>query len=138
MDYDAGLEGTGAVEYLANQGKTVHWATPVFFNGQDNEVATVLLPIYGRLGTKKVIAHPMSVMVKFDNGQATLLNPYFNRTEILSGIEAVIVTGLRAADNALYAALKGKVKNLHLIGDAAAPRDTAAALADALSLSSNL
>jgi len=63
MDYDAGLEGTGAVEYLASQGKTVHWVTAVFFNGQDNEVSTVLLPIYGRLGTKKVITHPMSVMV---------------------------------------------------------------------------
>ena len=138
MDFDAGLEGTGAVEYLANQGKTVHWATPVFFNGQDNEVSTVLLPIYGHLGTKKVITHPMSVMVKFDNGQATLLNPYFNRTEILSGLEAVVVTGLKAANNALYAALKDKVENLHLIGDAAAPRDTAAALADALSLSASL
>ncbi|HPU92964.1 MAG TPA: FAD-dependent oxidoreductase [Candidatus Saccharicenans sp.] len=138
MDYDAGLEGTGAVEYLASQGKTVHWVTAVFFNGQDNEVSTVLLPIYGRLGTKKVITHPMSVMVKFDNGQATLLNPYFNRTEILSGIEAVVVTGLKAANNALYAALKDKVANLHLIGDAAAPRDTAAALADALTLSAYL
>jgi len=80
----------------------------------------------------------MLVMVKFDNGQATLLNPYFNRTETLSGIEAVVVTGLKAANNALYAGLKGKVENLFLIGDAAAPRDTAAALADALSLSSNL
>jgi len=138
MDYDAGLEGTGAVEYLASLGKTVHWVTAVFFNGQDNEVSTVLLPVYGRLGTKKVITHPMLVMVKFDNGQATLLNPYFNRTETLSGIEAVVVTGLKAANNALYAGLRGKVDNLFLIGDAAAPRDTAAALADALSLSSNL
>ena len=138
MDYDAGLEGTGAVEYLANQGKTVHWATPVFFNGQDNEVSTVLLPIYRRLGTREVIIHPMSVMVKFDNGQATLLNPYFNRIETLSGIETVVVTGIKVANNALYARLKGKVENLFLIGDAAAPRDTAAALADALSLSANL
>jgi len=137
MDYDAGLEGTGAVEYLASQGKTVHWVTAVFFNGQDNEVSTVLLPIYGRLGTKKVITNPMLVKVKFDNGQATRLNPYFNRPETLSGIEAVVVTGLKAANSTLYAALKGKVKNLFLIGDAAAPRDTAAALADALSLSVN-
>ncbi len=138
MDFDANIEGTGAVEYLANQGKTVHWATPVFFNGQDNEVSTVLLPIYNRLGKKKVILHPMSVMINFENGRATLLNPYFNTTSTIEGIEAIVMAGMKVANNSLYNQLRNKLQNVYVIGDAAAPRNTGAALADAMSLSVHL
>ncbi len=138
MDFDANIEGTGAVEHLANQGKTVHWASPVFFNGQDNEVSTVLLPIYRRLGTKKVILHPMSVMINFENGRATLLNPYFNTTTTIEGIEAIVMTGMKVANNSLYNQLRNKLQNVYVIGDAAAPRNTGAALADAMSLSVHL
>ena len=137
MDFDANIEGTGAVEHLANQGKTVHWVTPVFFNGQDNEVSTVLLPIYRRLGEKKVILHPMSVMINFDNGKATLLNPFFNTTETLEGIDAIVMAGTKAANNSLYNEIRSSLQNVYVIGDAAAPRNTGAAIADAMSLSVN-
>lgn len=135
MDFDANIEETGAAEHLADLGKTVHWASPVFFNGQDNEVSTVLLPAYQRLGSKNVVFHPMSVMINFENGNATLLNHYLNRTEVVEGIDAIVLTGMKAANNALYEGLKDKVKNLYVIGDATAPHDTAAALTDAMSLS---
>jgi 2,4-dienoyl-CoA reductase-like NADH-dependent reductase (Old Yellow Enzyme family) len=137
MDFDANIEGTGAVEHLANQGKTVHWVSPVFFNGQDNEVATVLLPIYRRLGEKKVILHPMSVMINFANGQATLLNPFFNTTDTVNGVDAIVMAGTKAANNSLYHELRSNLQNVYVIGDAAAPRNTGAALADAMSLSVN-
>ena len=137
MDFDANIEGTGVVEHLANLGKTVHWVSPTFFNGQDNEVATVLLPIYRRLGTKKVMMHPMSVMIQFENGKATLLNPYTNTISSVDGIDAIVMAGTKAANNSLYKELNSQLQNVYVIGDAAAPRNTGAALADAMSVSMN-
>ena len=137
MDFDANIEGTGAVEHLANLGKTVHWVSPTFFNGQDNEVSTVLLPIYRRLGTKKVMMHPMSVMIQFENGKATLLNPYTNTISSVDGIDAIVMAGTKAANNSLYKELNSQLQNVYVIGDAAAPRNTGAALADAMSVSMN-
>lgn len=137
MDYDANIEGIGVVEHLANNLKTVFWVSPVFFNGQNNEVATILLPTLQRIGDKKVYLHPMSVLTNFKDGKATLFNPYLNRTEEINEIDSVVVTGLKTANNQLYYNLKNKINNVFIIGDAAAPRETADAISDAMSISVN-
>ena len=133
MDNDATTEGAGVVELLLNKGKTVHWVTPVFFNGQDIN-AVVLLPYYERIGKKNIILHPMKLLLKSENKSATLFNPYFGTTTKVSGIDSVVVTGVKIPNNALYNSLKGRVPQVYIIGDAAAPRDIAAALTDAIGL----
>jgi hypothetical protein len=47
----------------------------------------------------------------------------------------MVEVGIKKANNQLYDALKGKVAQLFIIGDAAAPRDVASALEDAVGLS---
>jgi len=76
----------------------------------------------------------MKVLIDFKDGEATLLNIYLNTTEKFNGIDSVVVTGIKETNNSLYDSLREKVSELYIIGDAAAPRDIASALEDAVGL----
>ena len=49
----------------------------------------------------------------------------------------MVMAGTKAANNSLYKELNSQLQNVYVIGDAAAPRNTGAALADAMSVSMN-
>lgn len=135
VDNDSTTEGIGIVELFVKAGKTVHWVTPAFFNGQ-NITPPILLDSFKRLsGRDNLIMHPMKVLTDFKEGTATLLNIYLGTWEKLDKIDAVVETGIKAPNNGLYESLKDKVPEIYIIGDAAAPRDVASALQDAVGLS---
>jgi len=135
LDNDSTTEGAAVVELFLKQGTKVHWVTPAFFNGQ-NITAPILLDDFKRIsGNPNLITHPMEVLTQFEEGKATLFNIYLRSQEEVSGIDAVVEIGIKKANNELYKALQGKVPQLFVIGDAAAPRDIASALEDAVGLS---
>ena len=134
MDNDSTTEGSGIVELFIKEGKIVHWVTPAFFNGQ-NITAPILLDNFKRLSNKdNLFLHPMKVMTDFKEGAVTLLNIYLGTTEEIRGIDSVVVAGVKAPNNSLYYELKESVPEIYIIGDAAAPRDIASALEDAVGL----
>jgi len=134
IDNDSTVEGSGIVELLVKNGKTVHWMTPAFFNGQ-NVTAPIWLDNFKRLAGKgKVVLHPMSVLTNFSDGTATFLNIHLGAAQQIAGIDSVVVTGVKSPRQGLFEALKDKVPETYIIGDAAAPRDVAAALQDAVGL----
>ncbi|MFA4925429.1 MAG: NAD(P)-binding protein [Candidatus Aminicenantales bacterium] len=134
MDNDSTTEGSGIAEFFVKKGKAVHWVTPAFFNGQ-NITAPILLDNFKRLaGKENLILHPMSLITNFNGGLATLLNIYLGTSKQISGIDAVVVTGIKAPNNELFHLIKDKVPEVYIIGDAAAPRDLASALQDAVGL----
>jgi len=106
---------------------------PVFFNGQDINVV-VSIPYYQRLGGRDVGLYPMSVVTGFALGTATLLNVQYGTRQEITGVDAIVVTGVWAPKNELYEKLQGRLPRLLILGDAAAPRTLAAALGDAMSL----
>lgn len=135
IDNDSTTEGIGIAELFIKAGKTVHWVTPAFFNGQ-NITPPILLDSFKRLsGRDNLIMHPMKVLTEFKEGTATLLNIYLGTLEKLDNIDAVVEIGIKAPNNGLYESLKDKVPEIYIIGDAAAPRDVASALEDAVGLS---
>ena len=135
MDNDASTEGSATVELLLRQGAKVHWVSPAFFNGQ-NVTAPILLDNFKRLaGNPNLMLHPMSVITEVKDGNAGLFNIYLATGGQIENVDAVVETGIKKANGELYDALKGKVPQLFVIGDAAAPRDIAAALQDAVGLS---
>ncbi|HOV94751.1 MAG TPA: hypothetical protein PLT87_07720 [Spirochaetales bacterium] len=77
----------------------------------------------------------MSVITEVKDGNAGLFNIYLATGGQIENVDAVVETGIKKANGELYDALKGKVPQLFVIGDAAAPRDIAAALQDAVGLS---
>lgn len=135
LDNDSTTEGAAVVEMFLKQGAQVHWVTPSFFNGQ-NITAPILLDDFKRLaGNSNLKTHPMEVITEFNGDKATLVNIYMGTQETLTDIDAVVEIGVKKANNELYYALQGKVPQLFIIGDAAAPRDVACALEDAVGLS---
>jgi hypothetical protein len=137
MDNDSAAEGFGIAELFVKDGKTVHWVAPAFFNGQ-NVTVPIWLDNFKRLAGSKgrgtLVLHPMSVLTGVRDGTATLLNIYLGAPEEVTGIDAVVVTGLKSPQRELFKVIKDKVPETFMIGDAAAPRDVAAALQDAVGL----
>lgn len=135
LDNDSTTEGAAVVEMLLKQGAKVDWVTPSFFNGQ-NITAPILLDDFKRLaGNPNLTTHSMEVLTELNEGKATLVNIYMGTQEHIDGIDAVVEIGVKKPNNELYNALQGKVPQLFVIGDAAAPRDIASALEDAVGLS---
>ena len=133
LDYQGTLEGAGVVEVLATQKKRVTWVTPGFAMAS-NVDPTISLPLFQRLGTLQVRTAPMQLVISFEGGTATLLNPYFGTTSPVEGVDAVVVAGSMAPRQEIFNQIQGKVPRVDVIGDAAAPRTTGAALLDATSL----
>jgi len=135
LDNDSTTEGASVIELSLKQGAHTHWVTPAFFNGQ-NITPPILLDYFKRLaGHPDLKAHAMEVPTEIKDGKATLFNIYMGTQEEIEDIDAVVEVGIKKANNELYDALKGKVGQLFIIGDAAAPRDIASALEDAVGLS---
>jgi 2,4-dienoyl-CoA reductase (NADPH2) len=133
LDYQGALEGAGVVELLATQGKRVTWVTPGFAMAM-NVDPTISLPLFQRLGKLQVSTEPMQVVINFEGGTVTLLNPYFGTTAAVESVDAIVVAGSMAPRQELFAQLQGRVPRVDIIGDAAAPRSTGAALLDATNL----
>jgi len=87
---------------------------------------------------QEVELHPMSVLLGLEGTTADLLNPYYGRAEKVQGVDAVVVVGVKVPERELFDRLQGGVPDVYLIGDAAAPRDIASALEDAVGLCSKL
>ena len=133
LDYQASLEGAGVVELFAGQGKQVTWVTPAFATAM-NVDPTISLPLFQRLGKMPVRAESMQLVIGFEAGVVTLLNPYFGTTATVEGVDAIVVAGNKSPRQELFDRLKGRAPRIDVIGDAAAPRTTGAAILDATSL----
>lgn len=133
LDYGGTIEGAGVVELLATQGRRVTWVTPGFAMAMNLDV-TISLPLFQRLGKLQVRNEPMQVVTNYEGKTVTLLNPYYGTTSTVESVDAIVVAGSMAPRQELFYELLGKVPRLDIIGDAAAPRTTGAALLDATSL----
>jgi mycofactocin system FadH/OYE family oxidoreductase 2 len=78
--------------------------------------------IYGRL-LGKGLAYRLNSWALAINGESvTVVNLYTGATEVLAGVDTVVLATGPKANEELYLALKGETKRLHRIGDCLAPR----------------
>ncbi len=126
IDYDGHHRATATAEYLANQGKSVHIICSSLFIGAELGPTQDLYLSRQRLLQKGVSFTPdIAVMeVAGDTGAKTIkgFNVYSNEWDEWGPYDTVVLAMGQAVDEDLYFALKGKVKELHRIGDCVAPR----------------
>jgi mycofactocin system FadH/OYE family oxidoreductase 2 len=120
----------GAAEYLAGQGKEVILVTPAFMAGADIPESSIPL-LYGRLFSRGAEVIPTGVVKSITDHRVTLVNVYGGPEQVLDGVDAVVVATDGQVETTLYRQLKGKVSELHLIGDARAPRKLDSAIREA-------
>lgn len=122
--YDCG-EGhwkfASMAEYLLAQGKQVELVTPLFIVGADipfNSIPT----LYQRLLKAGATITPIHTLKEIRQGEVALTHIFAKKDVVRTGVDAVVVASDSRAENAIYLALKGKVKELHMAGDCVAPR----------------
>ena len=126
------VDGTGriqaglAADCLARQGRQVMVVTP-YHTVCDNTEPSTKEPLYERLyrgGVAMVPDTALAGIVPAGDGQLSVRcrNDYSGKTFALDGVDTVVLAyGGRAVDH-LYHNLRGRVPELHLVGDALAPR----------------
>jgi pyruvate/2-oxoglutarate dehydrogenase complex dihydrolipoamide dehydrogenase (E3) component len=130
IDLNGHHHGTGTAEFLAERGKEVHVLTPALFQGGALGPLQDLYLARQRLALKGVTCTPDIAVLEIQGTLVKGLNVYSNEMIDFEGYDTVVLAAGNTADDSLYFALKGKVKEIYRIGDCVAPRLTDMAIAE--------
>ena len=130
IDLDGHHQGTGTAEFLADRGKKVHVLVPALFQGSQLGPLQDLFLARQRLAKKGVTCTPDIAVLEIQGTVAKGLNVYSNEMIDFEGYDTIVLAAGNVSDDALYFALKGKVKELYRIGDCVAPRKTDMAIVE--------
>jgi mycofactocin system FadH/OYE family oxidoreductase 2 len=122
IDYDGHHQSTSCAEYLADSGKVVHMVTPSLFVGAELGPTQDLYLSRQRLMQKGVTFTPDFAVMEIKGTEVHGFNVYSNEWRVFDGYDTVVAAMGNEADDGLYKALKGHVKELYRIGDCVAPR----------------
>jgi len=121
-------EATSTAEFLADQGRQVEIVTSALYGGQDLGL-TLDLEMWQRRARAKGITITPSVVVRDISGKTvTVFNHYSGHEWRIEGVDTVVRAAPGRANDALYFALKGKVRELYRVGDCVSPRRVALAI----------
>jgi len=131
FDLDGWHKGVSVAEFLADKGKQVeiatHMPTPGMFLGTTHQGQLHL-----RLQSRGIVYSGMRMLAGIQGNTVTLLNPITMATETREGVDTLVYSTPNKARDELYKALEGKVKEVHVVGDAFCPRLAYDALVQAL------
>ncbi len=113
--------GASAVELLADQGKKVHIVTPNTTVGADIHPLTLLL-WQQRINGKGISRTTEATVKSISSNTVTLSSTAEGNQEwTIEGVDTVVLACGAIPNDTLYKRLKGKVKDLHIVGDCEAP-----------------
>ena len=123
MDTQGTQPACSLAEFLADQEKQVEIVTGL------NWVGTYITPsvwnfVYERLIGKGVTMSPMTGVTRIGEDSVEVyhvVNPEITRS--IESVDTVVMATGGQANDALYQELRGKVEELHVVGDCAQPRD---------------
>ena len=91
---------------------------------------TVQMGYFGAL-SKRVVVTPLTGIKEIRGKTVVVVDVIANAERQIEGIDTVVVCTDEKPNDALYRSLKGKVKELYLVGQALAPRRLLDSIADA-------
>ncbi len=134
VDQDGHHRATSTAEYMALQGKQVHILCSSLFVGAELGPLQDLYLTRQRLLQKGCTFTPDTAVIAISGepGAKMLqgINVYSNVMGDFGPYDSVVLAVNQEVDDGLYKALKGKVKELHRIGDCVAPRKVDMAIWD--------
>ena len=114
---DGDIESLSVADFLAGQGKRVEVTCPDYHCGNKIEPCTQQA-IYQRLLLNGVTLSPHTELKEISGNTVITYNVFTREERRIEGVDTVIIAYGGREDNALYYALKDKVKEIHIIGDA--------------------
>ena len=127
-DGEANWKAVSIAELLLDQGRDVTLTTPGEF-AQDI-TAERKTPLLRRILKKGINIMPYTMIKEINNTTVVAYNIHSREETVIDGVDNVILAYYHKADDSLYFALNGKVKELHRIGDCIAPRMIGDAIRD--------
>jgi mycofactocin system FadH/OYE family oxidoreductase 2 len=121
-------EATSTAEYMAEQGCEVEVVTPALYVGQDLGVTLDLENWYRQARRLGIKCTPNHSVLSIQDGVVTALHNYSGQLVNFPQVDTIVLAIHRKADSSLYEALRGRVPDLHRIGDCVAPRRAHAAI----------
>jgi mycofactocin system FadH/OYE family oxidoreductase 2 len=106
--------------HFASQGRKVEIVTPLFYAGARIGMNS-LGPLYAKLFELGVVQTPLTGFKGIRGNTVTLFHA-FTGEERTAEYDTVVLCFYNKADETLYYELKGKVRELHRVGDCVAPR----------------
>ncbi|GAB6063340.1 mycofactocin system FadH/OYE family oxidoreductase 2 [Deferrisoma palaeochoriense] len=126
IDDDGHHRATSTAEYMADQGKRVHILCSSLFVGAELGPLQDLYLTRQRLLQKGCTFTPDTAVIEISGEPGAKrvqgVNVYSNEVSTFGPYDSVVLAVRQEADDALYKALKGRVRELHRIGDCVAPR----------------
>jgi 2,4-dienoyl-CoA reductase-like NADH-dependent reductase (Old Yellow Enzyme family)/thioredoxin reductase len=127
---DSHIGAATIAEYLADRGVVVEYVSEQMDFAHGAEDGT-RLPLMHRMLAKGVTVSLMNKLVRVDGDAAIVMQTFTRRERHLEGVTTVLACGL-VPDDALAHELKGRVAEVHVIGDSLAPRRVMHATLDGL------
>src|SRR5712691_2279236 len=122
-------QALSTAELLLDQGKRVEIVSPLFYVGQDVGI-TSIAPLYARLFAKGAVLTPHTELRAIEGSAVVVANVHAGAERRIESVDTVVLAmGSRSTDG-LYRALKGRVPELHAVGDCVAPRGVHQAILD--------
>ncbi len=118
---DQGMEGLTTADFLSERGKEVEVLIPYPMIGANLEMITGMM-ITARLARKNVKLSIMTGVKAVRDGAVIAFNPFSMREWPIEGVDALVVSGGSRANDSLWKALRGRVKEVYGAGECVAPR----------------
>jgi hypothetical protein len=115
-------------EFLADRGKSVHILTPALFVGGNLSPVQDFHLSRRRLLRKNVTFTPDVAVIEIQGALVKGVQVYSGEFVEYDGYDTIVLVMGNQANEELYFALKGRVAEIHRIGDCVAPRMTAMAI----------
>jgi 2,4-dienoyl-CoA reductase-like NADH-dependent reductase (Old Yellow Enzyme family)/thioredoxin reductase len=120
-DEEGHMHGLSTADFLSDKKKKVELLTDSVHAGITADSDTIH-SVYMRLLNKGVVITPLTKVREIQGNTITIYNVLTSTEKQIKGVDSVVFATHPRANDTLYHALKGKVKELYLIGQALSPR----------------
>ncbi|MBI2847352.1 MAG: FAD-dependent oxidoreductase [Chloroflexi bacterium] len=122
IDDNGHHEAAGTIEWLLDRGKKVEVVTRFNNVGAALEGTGDQQFFVPRVRKKGVVIHRVSWVEAIQDHTVRIYDLQTNEESTIQNVDSVVIAAGKVVNDSLYKALKGKVKELHRIGDCVAPR----------------
>jgi thioredoxin reductase len=121
VDYQNHLHGLDTAEFLADLGKKVELITESVYAGGMVDFHTIWVT-YTRVISKNVKITTLSAVKEIVGRNVIIYNVLNNTEKTIGEFDTVVFCTDGRANDSLYRSLKGKVKELYMVGQCVSPR----------------
>jgi hypothetical protein len=114
-------QALGVAIFLTEKGKKVELLTPCLYAGSDLDAGTLPF-MYGQLLSNGGVITPLARVTAIEENVVVMAHSITGQERRIEGVDTVVIAAIGRADDALYQALKGEVKEIYAVGHCLAPR----------------